>query len=65
MNSTLTLTLTLTHGEVIDLIDCTSNRLEDLNDCKALSHLPQDHDGEIGRLNSLIVKLWEYWRNLK
>ena len=46
----------LTTDEIIDLIDCVSNRLEDLDTCASLGDY-LELKGEIDRMEALIVKL--------
>ena len=46
----------LTYDEVIDLIDCVNNRIDDLMDC-AMYGDAIEIEGEIERLNSLLNKL--------
>jgi hypothetical protein len=48
----------LTHDEIIDMIDCINNRLEDLTNCAMFGDGDYIED-EIERLNSLMTKLNE------
>ena len=46
----------LTIDEIIDLIDCVNNRIDDLNTC-AMYGDADEIEGEIERMEALIVKL--------
>jgi len=46
----------LTKDEIIDLIDCVNNRIDDLTDC-AMFGDANEIEGEIERIQALIVKL--------
>tara|TARA_R100000234_G_scaffold39966_1_gene23924 strand:- start:676 stop:846 length:171 start_codon:yes stop_codon:yes gene_type:complete len=46
----------LTTDEIIDLIDCVNNRIDDLTDC-AMFGDADEIEGEIERMSALIVKL--------
>ena len=46
----------LTKDEIIDLIDCVGNRIDDLTDC-AMFGDASEIEGEIERMQALIVKL--------
>ena len=46
----------LTEDEIIDLIDCVSNRINDLTDC-AMFGDADEIEGEVERMNALIDKL--------
>ena len=46
----------LTKDEIIDLIDCVGNRIDDLTDC-AMFGDANEIEGEIERIQALIVKL--------
>ena len=46
----------LTKDEIIDLIDCVGNRIDDLTDCTMFGDA-NEIEGEIERLQTLIVKL--------
>ena len=48
--------MNLTNDEIIDLIDCVSNRIDDLTDC-AMFGDAGEIEGEIERMQTLIVKL--------
>jgi len=48
----------LTNDEIIDMIDCINNRLEDLANCAMFGDGDYIED-EIERLNSLMTKLNE------
>ena len=46
----------LTKDEIIDLIDCVNNRIDDLTDCTMFGDADEIED-EIERMQALIVKL--------
>ena len=48
--------MNLTTDEIIDLIDCVSNRIDDLTDC-AMFGDADEIESEIERMQTLIVKL--------
>ena len=47
----------LTTDEIIDLIDCVNNRIDDLTDCAMFGDASPETEGEIERMSALIVKL--------
>ena len=49
--------MNLTTDEIIDLIDCVSNRIDDLTDCAMFGDASPETEGEIERMQTLIVKL--------
>tara|TARA_Y100000593_G_C4111310_1_gene238077 strand:+ start:234 stop:401 length:168 start_codon:yes stop_codon:yes gene_type:complete len=48
--------MVLTTDEIMDLIDCVGNRIDDLTDC-AMFGDANEIEGEIERMQALIVKL--------
>ena len=50
--------MNLTRDEIIDLMDCVNNRIDDLTDC-AMFGDGEEISGEIERLNALMDKLGE------
>ena len=48
--------MNLTNDEIIDLMDCVNNRIDDLTDC-AMFGDGQAVESEIERLNGLVDKL--------
>ena len=50
--------MNLTNDEIIDLMDCINNRIDDLTDC-AMFGDGLAVEGEIERLDSLVNKLSE------
>jgi len=50
--------MNLTNDEIIDLMDCVNNRIDDLTDC-AMFGDGLAVEGEIERLDSLVNKLSE------
>ena len=48
--------MNLTNDEIIDLMDCVNNRIDDLTDC-AMFVDPGEQQREIERLDSLANKL--------
>ena len=50
--------MNLTRDEIIDLMDCVHNRIDDLTDC-AMFGDGEEIEGEIERLNTLVDKLGE------
>jgi hypothetical protein len=50
--------MNLTPDEVIDLIDCVHNRIDDLTDCAMFGDAAEIED-EIERMNELLNKLNE------
>jgi len=50
--------MNLTNDEIIDLIDCINNRIDDLTDC-AMFVDAGEQQREIERLDSLVNKLGE------
>ena len=52
----------LTKDEIIDLIDCVNNRIDDLTDC-AMFGDADEIESEIERMQALIVKLGDEVNN--
>ena len=52
----------LKNDEIIDLIDCVNNRIDDLTDC-AMFGDADEIEGEIERMQALIVKLGDEVNN--
>ena len=50
--------MNLTDNEIIDLIDCVNNRIDDLMDCAMFGDADEIED-EIERMNELLNKLSE------
>ena len=53
----------LTKDEIIDLIDCVNNRIDDLTDCAMFGDASPETEGEIERMQALIVKLGDEVNN--
>ena len=51
-------TMNLTDNEIVDLIDCVNNRIDDLTDCAMFGDANEIED-EIERMNELLTKLGE------
>ena len=50
--------MNLTNDEIIDLMDCVNNRIDDLTDCTMFGDADEIED-EIERMNALVNKLNE------
>ena len=50
--------MNLTNDEIIDLMDCVNNRIDDLTDCAMFGDADEIED-EIERMNTLVNKLSE------